>query len=398
MSQGNVLDHLSLSTQAIRAGQTRSVEGEHSDAIHLTSSFIFNSAAQAAARFGETEPGNIYSRFTNPTVRTYEQRIAAMEQGQFAIASASGMGAITTMVLGLLKQGDHVVVSRNVFGSTINLFRNVFEKLGVAVSFVDLKDDASWKNSITEQTKLFFTETPSNPLQDVVDIKKLADIAHQNDILLVVDNSFLTPVFQQPLKFGADIVIHSATKYVDGQGRCVGGSLVTNDQSVYDKVYKAQRTTGSTMSAFNAWVFLTALETLKIRMEAHQKNALQLANWLEQHPAVTKVYYPGLLSHPDYHLAKTQQVGNAGVVAFDVKGMREGAWKLIDQTSWISITGNLGDTKTTITHPASTTHCRITEKERQQAGISESLIRLSVGLEDPDDIQQDLVNGLNALG
>ena len=389
-------DH-QIETLAVRSGQNRGPEGEHSDPIYLTSSFVFENAAQAAARFAETEPGNIYSRFTNPTVRTFEQRIAALENAEYGIATSSGMGAILTLALSVLKEGDHVVISKSVFGSTINMFKNIFSRFGIEYEFVGLKDYTVWESSIKSNTKMFFTETPSNPLLDVVDLKRLSEISRKSGVILTVDNSFLTPLFQQPLKLGADVVVHSATKYLDGQGRCIGGSLVTNDKNIYDASYKTMRTSGATMSPFNAWVFLTALETLEVRLKAHSVSALNIASWLETLPQVRKVYYPGLESHADYELSRKQQSGDAGVIAFELKGNREEAWKFIDHLKWVSITANLGDTKTTVTHPASTTHSRISEEERSDAGITESLVRLSIGLENVNDIKNDLSAGFNAL-
>ena len=389
-------DH-ALETLAVRSGQVRGPEGEHSDPIYLTSSYVFESAAQASARFAETEPGNIYSRFTNPTVRTYQQRISALENGLHCTATSTGMAAIMTMALGVLNQGDHIVISRNVFGSTINLFKNIFSRFGIEASYVGLKDHSAWEKCIKRNTRLFLIETPSNPLLEVADIKQLSEIARHHNVLLAVDNTFLTPVFQQPLSLGADIVIHSATKYLDGQGRCMGGSIVVNDDKIADALYKVMRTSGASLSPFNAWVMLTALETLSLRMRQHSANAGQIATWLESHPMVSRVYYPGLQSHQDHKLASEQQSGYGGVVSFEIKGDREAAWRMIDNVRWISITANLGDTKTTITHPASTTHCRITQRERDLAGISDSLIRLSIGLEDTEDIKQDIADGLEAV-
>ena len=386
-----------LETLAARCGQVRGPEGEHSDPVYLTSSFVFDSAAQAAARFIETEPGNIYSRFTNPSVRTFEERIRALENGRHCTATSSGMAAIMTVVLAVLNQGDHVVVSRSVFGSTINLFKTIFSRFGIEADYVDLKDYTAWEESVKQDTRLFFVETPSNPLLETTDIRQLSDIARKHGVLLAIDNTFLTPVFQQPLSLGADIVIHSATKYLDGQGRCMGGAIVVNDKEIADALYKVMRTSGATLSPFNAWVLFTALETLSVRMRQHNTNANQIATWLESQPTVSRAYYPGLESHPDHKLASQQQSGYGGVVSFEIRGNREDAWRLIDNTEWISITANLGDTKTTITHPASTTHCRITQRERDQAGISDSLIRLSIGLEDVADIKQDIANGLQAV-
>ncbi len=388
-------DH-GMATQAVRSGQVRGPEGEHSDPVYLTSSFVFDSAAQAAARFSETEPGNIYSRFTNPSVRTFEERMRALEDGQHCTATASGMAAILTLSLALLNQGDHVVISRSVFGSTINLFKTVFSRFGITADYVDLKDYTAWEENMRPHTRLFLVEAPSNPLLETTDIGRLSRIASKHGVLLVVDNTFLTPVFQRPLELGADIVIHSATKYLDGQGRSLGGAIVVNDDSIADALYKVMRSSGATLSPFNAWVLFTALETLDIRMRQHNANASRIAAWLESQPMISRVYYPGLASHPDHKLAVQQQSGYGGVVSFEIHGGREDAWRLIDNTEWISITANLGDSKTTITHPASTTHCRITQHERDRAGISDSLIRLSIGLEDVADIKRDITSGLQA--
>ena len=378
-------------TQAIRAGQRRTHEQEHSDPIFLTSSYVFNSAAEAAARFSGKEPGNIYSRFTNPTVRTFEQRLAAMEGGERCIAVASGMAAIASVGFGLLKSGDHVVCSRGVFGNTVILFQNYFAKFGVSTTFVDLTDYEAWQHAIRPETRFLFVETPSNPLTQIADICRLADIAHNLGVLLVVDNCFLTPALQKPLALGADIVIHSATKYLDGQGRCVGGAIVGKLDLLDKEIYPYLRTGGPTMSPFNAWVFLKGLETLGIRMRAHGENALSLAHWLETQAWVDKVYYPGLPSHPQHELAQRQQQSGGGIVSFEVKGGKEAAWRLIDSTQMLSITANLGDTKTTITHPATTTHGRLTDQERIAAGISDGLVRIAVGLEDIEDITSDLL-------
>ena len=384
-------------TLAVREGQHRGAEGEHNDPLFLTSSFTFRSAAEAAARFAETEPGNVYSRFTNPTVRTFEERLAALEGGARCVATASGMGAILTLGLALLKAGDHVVVSRNVFGATITLFNTVFARFGVDVSYVDLVDLDQWHDAMRPETRLAMLESPSNPLGEVVDIRQVAGIAHERGACLAVDNVMCTPVLQRPLELGADVVVHSATKYLDGQGRCVGGAIVTNDDSVRDAAYKIMRSAGPSMSPFNAWVFLKGLETLRLRMQAHCANALTVARWLEMHPAVARVHYLGLERHPQHALARRQQKGFGGIVSFEVRGGREEAWQVLDHTRWLSITANLGDAKTTVTHPASTTHGRISAKERAAAGVNDALIRVSVGLEDPEDIKADLGRGLDAL-
>ncbi len=389
----NEWDAYGLETVAVRAGQHRTNEGENSEPIFPTSSFTFKSAAQAAARFGGEEDGNIYSRFTNPTVRTFEERLAAMEGGERCVATSSGMSAILATCMGLLNFGDHVVSSRSIFGTTTMLFQNILSKFGITTTFVELNDYAAWESSIITSTKLLFLETPSNPLAELADIQRIAKLAKSKNVILVVDNCLTTPALQKPLALGADIVIHSATKYLDGQGRAVGGAVV-GKHDLLEPVYGFLRTAGPTMSPFNAWIFLKGLETLQIRMERHCQNAMTIARWLSQQPVVTKVYYPGLEDHPDHLLAKSQQKDFGGIVAFEVKGGRETAWNIIDNTRIISITANLGDTKTTITHPATTTHGRLSADEKEKSGISEGMIRLSVGLEDPQDIIQDLMHGL----
>ena len=385
-----------FATRAVRAGQHRTNEGEHSEAIFPTSSYVFGSAAEAAARFAGDEPGNIYSRFTNPTVRTFEERLAALEGGESCVATASGMAAIFATCIALLKTGDHVVCSRSVFGTTTVLFNNYLSKFGVTTSFVSLTDLAQWEAAIRPETKLLFLETPSNPLTEVADIRALSELAHKRDCLLVVDNCFCTPALQQPLSLGADIVIHSATKFLDGQGRCVGGAVVGDKERVGKEVYGYLRTAGPTMSPFNAWVFLKGLETLQLRMKAHSANALELAQWLEAQPTVSRVYFPGLASHPQHDLAKQQQSGFGAVLSFELQGGKDAAWRLIDATRLLSITANLGDSKSTITHPATTTHGRLTPEQRAEAGIADGLIRIAVGLEDIADIKKDLQRGLDA--
>lgn len=381
-------------TLAVRAGQHRTAESEHAEPIYPTSSYVFQSAAAAAARFSGEQPGNIYSRFTNPTVRCFEERLAALEGGECCVATASGMSAIYATCAGLLQSGDQIVSSRSIFGSTTLLFTNYLDKFGVKTHFVAQHDVDAWARAIRPETRLLFLETPSNPLTEVADIAALADLAHANNCLLVVDNCFCTPALQQPLALGADIVIHSATKYLDGQGRCVGGAAVGSEAVVGESVYGFLRTCGPTMSPFNAWVFLKGLETLSIRMRAHCASAQTLAEWLEDQPAVSRVYYPGLASHPQHRLAASQQSGFGGIVAFEVKGGRQAAWQVIDATRICSITANLGDTKTTITHPATTTHGRLTAEQRAEAGLSEGLIRVAVGLENIDDLCADLAAGL----
>ena len=383
-------DEWGFDTRAVRAGHRRTGEGEHSEAIFPTSSYVFASAAEAAARFSGAIPGNIYSRFTNPTVRTFEERLAALEGGERCVAFASGMSAILATAMGLLKAGDHVVASKAIFGTTTILFQNYLGRFGVDTTFVPLTDYAAWENAIRPNTRLLFIETPSNPLTEVADIPRLAALARDSKALLVVDNCFCTPALQLPLKLGADIVIHSATKYLDGQGRCVGGAVVGDAERVGKDVFGFLRTCGPSMSPFNAWVFLKGLETLGLRMKAHCANALELARWLEQQPRVKRVYYPGLASHPQHELAGRQQSGFGGIVSFELDGGKDAAWKLIDSTRLVSITANLGDTKTTITHPATTTHGRLTPEQRAEAGISDGLIRLSVGLEDVADLKRDL--------
>ena len=390
------LEGMSVDTLAVRAGQIRTGQLEHSDAIFPTSSFVYGSAAQAAARFGGEEPGNIYSRFTNPTVQAFEARIAAMEGGERGVATASGMAATLSTCMSLLKSGDHVICSRGVFGTTNVLFQKYMARFGVETSFVSLTNTDEWKAEVRPATRMLFLETPSNPLCEVADLAALSAIARENDALLVVDNCFCTPVLQRPLEQGADIVIHSATKYLDGQGRCVGG-VVVGPARYLDEIYGFLRSAGPTMSPFNAWVFQKGLETLPIRMRAHCDNALELALWLEQQDCVEKVYYAGLRSHPQHELAKKQQDGFGGVLSFLVRGGREQAWKFIDATRMISITANLGDVKTTITHPATTTHGRLSPEDKARAGITENLIRLSVGIESIKDLKTDLDRGFQAL-
>ncbi|MDZ4202647.1 MAG: O-succinylhomoserine sulfhydrylase [Gallionella sp.] len=380
-------------TLAIRAGSVRSQFNEHSEALFLTSSFVFENAAQAAARFIGEEQGNIYARFTNPTVTMFEDRLAAMEGAEQCVATASGMSAILACVMGVLKAGDHIVASRSLFGATVNLFNNVIKKFGVETTYVSATDVAEWQAAVRPNTKLFFLETPSNPLTEISDIAAIATVAKSCGALLAVDNCFCTPILQKPLESGADIVIHSATKYLDGQGRVLGGAVLGSRKNM-EGVYGFLRTAGPTMSAFNAWVFLKGLETLKIRMDAHSAGALELARWLEAQPNVARVFYPGLPSHPQHALAMQQQKSGGGIVSFEVKGGKDAAWRVIDNTKMLSITANLGDTRTTITHPASTTHARITPEARAAAGISDSLIRIAVGLEAAVDIQNDLARGL----
>ena len=385
-------------TLAVHAGTARSQFGEHSEALFLTSSFVFENAAQAAARFIGEQPGNIYSRFTNPTVTMFEERLAAMEGAEQCVATASGMSAVLACVMGHLKAGDHIVASHSLFGSIINLFNNVIKKFGVETTYVSATDVSEWQAAVRPNTKLFFLETPSNPLTEISDIAAIAAIAKSCGALLAVDNCFCTPILQRPLELGADIVIHSATKYIDGQGRVLGGAVLGSKKNM-EGVYQFLRIAGPTMSAFNAWIFLKGLETLKIRMDAHSANALELATWLEAQPNVQRVFYPGLPSHPQHKLAMKQQKTGGGIVSFEVSskvgGGKAAAWRVIDNTRLLSITANLGDTKTTITHPATTTHARITPEARAAAGITDGLIRIAVGLEAVSDIQDDLACGLN---
>ena len=390
------LEGVGFDTLAVRAGQHRTPEGEHGEAMFLTSSYVFRSAADAAARFAGEQPGNVYSRYTNPTVRAFEERIAALEGAEQAVATASGMAAILAIVMSQCSAGDHVLVSRSVFGSTISLFEKYLKRFGIEVDYPPLADLAAWEAAFKPNTKLLFVESPSNPLAELVDIAALAEIAHAHKALLVVDNCFCTPALQQPLKLGADIIMHSATKYIDGQGRGLGG-VVAGRKAEMEAVVGFLRTAGPTLSPFNAWMFLKGLETLRVRMQAHSASALALAQWLETQPGIDKVYYSGLPSHPQHELAKRQQSAFGAVVSFEVKGGKEAAWRFIDATKVISITTNLGDTKTTIAHPATTSHGRLTPQERANAGIRDNLIRVAVGLEDVADLKADLSRGLAAL-
>jgi len=384
---------LDMDTLAVRAGIERSQFNEHSEALYLTSSFVFGSAAEAAARFSGAEEGNVYARFTNPTVTVMQQRLAALEGAEACVATSSGMAAILSTVMALLSAGDHIVASRGLFGATQQLFGNILSRFGIETTFVPATDLAAYRAAVTPKTKLFFVESPSNPLTELVDIAAVAEIAHEAKALLAVDNCFCSPALQQPLKFGADLVIHSATKYLDGQGRVLGGA-VCGSKVLVDEVLKFLRTAGPCISPFNAWVILKGLETLKIRMAAQSASALELATWLEAQPQVARVHYPGLPSHPQYELARRQQSSGGAIVSFEVKGGREEAWRLVDATRVVSITANLGDTKTTLTHPASTTHGRISLEAREAAGIRESLLRVAVGLESVEDLKADLARGL----
>ncbi len=386
---------LAMATIACHTGTVQTAEGENSDPIFLTSSFAYANAAEAAARFSGEQPGNVYSRFTNPTVRTFEDRLAALEGGERGVATASGMSAILTLAMSVLSAGDHVVVSYSVFGSTINLCRNILARFGIEFTFVDLVDPESWSRAIRPQTKMLFLETPSNPLAEVADIAALADLAHAAGALLVVDNCFCTPVLQQPLAHGADIVVHSATKYLDGQGRCVGGAIVAAETLVEEKLIPFMRSAGPAMSPFNAWVFLKGLETLTIRMQQHCRGATTVAEWLAAEPRVRTVHYPGLATHPQHAIARRQQRGFGGIVSFAIDGDRNDAWRFIDALRLFSITGNLGDSRSIVTHPASTTHSRVSAADRERSGIGENLVRLSIGLEDPADLIADLDRALN---
>ncbi len=377
-----------FNTKAIREGYQITEQQEHSAAVFLTSSFTFDSAEQAARRFANEEEGNIYTRFTNPNVQAFEDRLAALEEAESCIATASGMSAIFATLMGLLKAGDHIVASRDMFGTTIVLLNTIVNKFDIEVTFVDLPDINSWKNSVQTNTKIFLLETPSNPLGEVVDLSLLSALSKKCNILLAVDNCIMSPALQKPLNLGADLVIHSATKYIDGQGRCLAGAVAGSKEHI-DEIRSFCRATGPTLSAFNAWVMLKGLETLSLRMKAHCENALKIAEWLQNQKFVQKVHYLGLQSHPHHSIAKTQQSGYGGIVSFEVKGGKKEAFRIINNTKMISITANLGDTKSTITHPATTTHNRLTEDERRKSNISDNLVRISAGLEDITDIITD---------
>ncbi|WP_374500645.1 O-succinylhomoserine sulfhydrylase [Zoogloea sp.] len=387
------MDGLDIDTLAVRSGIERSQFNEHSEALYLTSSFVFDSAAQAAARFSGEEDGNVYARFTNPTVTAMQQRLAALEGAEACVATASGMAAIMSTVMALLSAGDHIVASRGLFGATQQLFGNILSRFGIETTFVPATDLDAYRAAVTPKTRLFFVESPSNPLTELVDIAAVAAIAHDAGVLLAVDNCFCSPALQRPLTLGADLVIHSATKYLDGQGRVLGGA-VCGSKALVDEVFKFLRTAGPCISPFNAWVILKGLETLRIRMAAQSVAALELAAWLEAQPQVARVYYPGLPSHPQYDLACRQQSSGGAIVSFEVRGGREEAWTVVDATRVVSITANLGDTKTTLTHPASTTHGRISPEAREASGIRESLLRIAVGLESVEDLKADLARGL----
>lgn len=391
-----VLAEAQLDTLAVRAGQQRTMEGEHSEPIFTTSSYVFASAQQAADRFSGDEEGNVYSRYTNPTVRTFEERIAAMEGGERAVATSSGMAAILSACMALLQKGDHILCSQSVFGTTTVLLNKFLARFGVEISYVSATDFSQWQAAMQDNTRMLLLETPSNPLSEIIDIQQLAELSRKGNALLVVDNCFCTPALQKPLELGADIVIHSATKFLDGQGRCVGGVVIGKAEQM-DEVLGFVRAAGPTMSPFNAWVFLKGLETLRLRMDAHSKSALELARWLDQQPAIEKVFYSGLESHPGHLLAKKQQSAFGGVLSFRVKGGKEEAWCFIDATRLVSITANLGDAKSTIVHPATTTHGRLSQEARQQSGITDNLIRVAVGLEDIADLKADMQRGIDVL-
>jgi O-succinylhomoserine sulfhydrylase len=390
------MEHFSYQpeTLAVRAGQERSQFGEHAEALYLTSSFVFENAAQAAARFAGEEAGNVYSRFSNPTVSVFQERLAALEGAEDCIATASGMSAIMALCLAHLKAGDHIVAANGLFGATLQLFNNILSRCGIATTTVSQTDISEWEAAIRPETRLFFLETLSNPLTRITDIRLLSEIAHRHGILVAVDNCFCTPILQNPLALGADLVMHSATKYLDGQGRVLGGA-VCGPRKLTEEVFKYLRTAGPSLSPFNAWVLLKGLETLKLRIEAQSASALALARWLEAHPRVARVHYPGLASHPQHELALAQQKAGGAIVSFEVKGGRAEAWRVVDACALLSITGNLGDVKTTITHPATTTHGRLAPEARAAAGISEGLIRVAVGLEALQDIEADLEQGLS---
>tara|TARA_R110002049_G_scaffold9894_17_gene49433 strand:+ start:5629 stop:6822 length:1194 start_codon:yes stop_codon:yes gene_type:complete len=396
MNEDDPLAGAHLDTLAIRSGIARSHEGEHAEPIFATSSYVFENAAQAAARFSGEEPGNVYSRYTNPTVRSFEQRLAALEGAESAVATASGMAAILAVGMALLKAGDHVICSRDVFGTTVNLFSKFLAKFGVEVTYVPLLDTDAWREAVRPETVMLFLETPSNPLCEIVDLKVISELAQANDCVFVVDNSFCTPALQLPLQAGADIVVYSATKYLDGQGRCMGGAVLGGAQQM-NEVRTFLRTCGPTMSPFNAWVFLKGLETLRLRMEAHSRSAQEIAQWLQQQPMVERVFYAGLPDHPGHAIAAQQQSGFGGVLSFLVKGGREQAWQFIDATRLMSHTANLGDAKTTIVHPATTTHGRLTPEQREQAGIRDGLIRIAVGLENVADLKADILCGFAGI-
>ncbi|MES2208343.1 MAG: O-succinylhomoserine sulfhydrylase [Pseudomonadota bacterium] len=384
-------------TLALRSGSQRTHFGEHSEALFLTSSYVFNSAEEAAKRFKGETPGHVYSRFSNPTVDMLQTRIATLEGVEACLMTASGMSAIFLTVLGLLSSGDHLVASRGIFGSTQQFFSQWLPRWGIKTTFVESTDLREWERAFTPETKLVFLETPSNPLTDIFDIQGIANLTHAHQALLAVDNCFCSPALQQPARFGADIIIHSATKYLDGQGRVLGGAVAGAHRIIHEKLYPFLRTVGPSISPFNAWIILKGIETLTLRMFKQSENALKVAQWLKAHPAVSNVNYPGLATHPGYILAQRQQKAGGAIISFELKGGQEQAWSVIDNTQLMSITANLGDTRSTITHPATTTHGRLSDDERAKARISQSLIRLAIGLEYSEDIINDLAVGLNKL-
>jgi O-succinylhomoserine sulfhydrylase len=388
-------DDFELETLALHTGIHRSQFNEHSEALFLTSSFVFDSAAQAAARFSDAEPGNIYSRFTNPTVTAFQERLAALEGAEACVATSSGMSAILACTMGLLRAGDHIVASRSLFGATVSLFNNILKRFNIETTFVSATDVSAWEAAVRPATRLLFMETPSNPLTEISDIAALTTVAKKAGAWLAVDNCFCSPALQRPLELGADLVIHSATKYLEGQGRVLGGAVLGKRDLVMDGgIFGFLRTAGPSLSPFNAWVILKGMETLNLRMERHSENALEIARWLEAQPGVAKVHYPGLPSHPQHELASRQQKTGGGIVSFELKKGREAAWRVVDSVRMISITANLGDAKSTLTHPATTTHGRISQENRDAAGITEGLLRIAVGLEAVKDIKADLARGL----
>jgi O-succinylhomoserine sulfhydrylase len=386
-------DH-KLDTLAVRGGGLRSDFQEHSEALTLTSSFVYKSAAEAARRFANEEPGNIYSRFTNPTVTMFQSRLAALEGAEACVATSTGMGAVTTLALGLLKTGDHLISARGVFGTVVPLFDQILAKLGISTTWVDIADLDQWRKAVRPNTKLFFVETPTNPVCELADIAALKEIASKAGATLAVDNAMCSPALQRPIEFGADVVVHSATKYLEGQGRVLAGALAGRAEMITGPLFSFVRTAGPAISPFNAWIVLKGMETLRVRMEAQSKSTLEIARWLEAHPAVERVHYPWLESHPQHALAKQQQSAGGAVLSFVVKGGREAAWRVIDNAKLISITANFGDVKSTLCHPATTTHGRIPKAGRDASGIVEGLVRLAVGLEDVEDIRADLARGL----
>lgn len=383
-------------TLGVRAGGLRSDFGEHSEALVLTASFVFKDAAQAARRFANEEPGNIYSRFTNPTVTMFQSRLAALEGAEACVATATGMAAVSTTAMGLLAAGDHVVAARGVFGTVVPLLNQILGRFGVETSWVDAGDLDAWRAALRPRTKLLFAETPSNPVCEIVDIAGLAQVARDAGAVLAIDNCMCSPALQRPIALGADLVVHSATKYIDGQGRVLGGAIAGRRDLVEGPLFNFVRTAGPALSPFNAWVCLKGLETMRLRVEAQSARALELARWLEAHPKIERVNYPGLESHPQHALAMRQQSAGGPVLSFVVRGGREAAWRVIDGTRLASITANFGDTKTTVCHPATTTHGRLPPAEREAAGVVEGLVRLAAGLEDAGDLREDLERGLAA--